>query len=321
MMIIEDRTLIHLKKRFVSDYNLPIQVLHEPYFTYYLQLYEDTHKTLSKWTSLLEMIKKDFNNNVQNWLNYYGEVRDRIITDIEKMPEYIDFSRVYDMNRYNIPNICGDYNIYNIDCKGHILLSIDLKKANFQALKYHDSKLVFDCNTYSEFIGLYSPYEYIKESKYTRQVIFGKLNASRQTKIEKYIMFEIYNNLDIIKVIESNGGKLISFKTDEIIFDVTEFNNTVLLTDLLNVKVNLPFDIRIEVFKLELMQFKTHTDSNINVWRKIFIDGHEELKSAPMTYYPQIYKAWKGIELDEKDLVFFHENQLAKFLNPITIDA
>ena len=79
------------------------------------------------------------------------------------------------------------------------------------------------------------------------------------------------------------------------------------------------FNVSIDIFKLEMLQFKTHTNSNINVWKKIFIDGGETLKSAPATYYPQIYKHWTKKTINEKDLIFFHENQLAKFLYPLEL--
>ena len=49
-------------------------------------------------------------------------------------------------------------------------MSIDLKKANFQALRYYNPDLVQNAKTYQEFIGLYDSSPLLAESKYTRQM-------------------------------------------------------------------------------------------------------------------------------------------------------
>lgn len=306
-----------IKKRFVNDYNLPIQVFEDSYFNYYLTLYETKHQTLSKWTRLIDMINNKFNGNDDEWLTYYSEVRDNIITSILNNPSYIKFSQEDDMNKYHFKNdLFKDVNIYTENFLNHTLLSIDLKKANFQALKFHNAEIVFNTNTYEELIEKFSDCEYIKESKYTRQVIFGKLNPRRQITIERYIMNLIYNsNCDLINYLKTNA-KLVSFKNDEMIFDVSDCNIND-ISKYTNITVINSFNVSIELFDLKLMQFKTHTGSIINVWRKVFNDGDEKVKSAPITYYPQIFKRCMGIPIDEKDLVFFHENQLAKFIYPL----
>lgn len=307
-----------IKKRFVNDYNLPIQVFDDNYFFYYLTLYDDKHQTLSKWNKLIDVINNKFNGNDDEWLTYYSKVRDNIITSILNSPAYIKFSQEDNMNKYHFKNdIFKDVNIYTENFLNHTLLSIDLKKANFQALKYHNSEIIFNTNTYEDLIGKFSDCEYIKESKYTRQVIFGKLNPRRQITIERYIMNLIYNSkCELMNYLKANA-KLVAFKNDEMIFDISncDIND---ISKYTNITIIDSFNVKIEIFVLELMQFKTHTESAINVWRKVFNDGNYELKSAPVTYYPQIFKRWMGIPIDERDLVFFHENQLAKFIYPLS---
>lgn len=317
-----NKGLINLRKRFVSDFNLPIQVLQDPFFDYYLDLYEEVHKTRTKWNELILMIINEYDGNYDLWLEYYAKVRDEIINTIEKMPEYIKFSQIDDMNQYklSLKDNYPDVNIYNENFNNHILISIDLKKANFQALKYHNSKIILDTDNYKDFIGKFTNSYYIKDSKYTRQVIFGKLNPRRQVTIEKYLISKIIDsNTDFIKKLK-NIGKIVSLKSDEIIFDVTNiesiFDAKKYESDIKN---DLGIDVKIELFELSLMQFKTHTDNNINIWKKSFYDGSEELKSVPITYYPQVYKTWKNMDIIDDDLVFYHENQLAKFIHPILL--
>ena len=184
-----------VKKRFVNDYNLPIQVFDDEYFFYYLDLYEDTHNTLTKWNNLVNMVNTKFNGNYDDWLTYYSKVRDNIINSILNNQAYIKFSQEDNMNHYQFRNdLFKDSNIYSENYLGNTLISIDLKKANFQALKYHNADIIFNTNTYDELIERFSDCAYIKESKYTRQVIFGKLNPRRQITIERYIMNLIYNS-------------------------------------------------------------------------------------------------------------------------------
>lgn len=309
-----------IKKRFVNDYNLPIQVFDDKYFFYYLDLYEKTHKALTKWNNLVDMINNKFDGNDDNWLSYYSEVRDNIITSILNNPAYIKFSQEDNMSQYQFKNDSfKDVNIYTENFLNHTLLSIDLKKANFQALKFHNSEIIFNANTYEELIEKFSDCEYIKESKYTRQVIFGKLNPRRQITIERYIMNLIYNsNCDLMNYLKDKA-ELVSFKNDEIIFDITNCD-LIDLNGYTNITKIENFDIKIELFILNRMRFKTHTGSDINIWKKVFDDGSEELKSAPITYYAQIYKKWMNIPIIDDDLVFFHENQLAKFIYPLSYE-
>jgi hypothetical protein len=66
-----------------------------------------------------------------------------------------------------------------------------MKKANFQALKYANSAIVYDCDTYEDFIGRFTDMPWAKKSKRTREIIFGKLNPNRTMKYENLIIGDI----------------------------------------------------------------------------------------------------------------------------------
>ncbi|MEG1222930.1 MAG: hypothetical protein RSD69_04560, partial [Bacilli bacterium] len=55
--------------------------------------------------------------------------------------------------------------------------------------------------------------------------------------------------------------------------------------------------------------FKTSIDLNGNV--------KEVFKSVPNLFFPQIFKHKFNMPLDEKDMLFFHEGRLARFMEPI----
>jgi hypothetical protein len=41
------------------------------------------------------------------------------------------------------------------------------------------------------------------------------------------------------------------------------------------------------------------------------------MKKVPSIYFAQAYKKYRGLEINENDLLFFYEGNLAKFLKPL----
>ena len=79
----------------------------------------------------------------------------------------------------------GDLNIYNNSNTGKKFISIDLKKANFQALRKFNPEIVMNCGHTTILLNISMVTNISKKSKYTRQVIFGKLNPRRTITFEK----------------------------------------------------------------------------------------------------------------------------------------
>ena len=185
-----------LAKRFISDYKLPIPLINEKYFFYHLGLYQEDYNSLEYYFELLDMIGKKYGGNCNKFLEDYYNVRDKIITTIVESEAFQKFNTM-DMNVFTIkdrPNITSD-DIYNNDNIGKFFISIDLKKANFQTLRNIDKDIVFGADTYEEFIGKFTDLDYIKESKYARQVIFGKCNPKRHITAEKYFIMQTYKKV------------------------------------------------------------------------------------------------------------------------------
>ena len=171
--------------RFTKDYNLPINIFNEEMFSYYRDLYKEFWPLDAEYRMNNEI--KLFNDNVDEWLAHYAKIRDNIIFGLENSEEYKEFNQS-DLSKYDIPNLgVGERSLYNEESEGGIFLSIDLKKANFQALKYVG---VLKDETYKDFIHRNNGTDYFADSKYLRQVIFGKLNPKRQIKVEKYLIYQ-----------------------------------------------------------------------------------------------------------------------------------
>ena len=181
---------LDLCKRFVSDNNLPIPILHDKEkFDYYLDLYENLYHSRSLWESLCNEIDTKYSGDINEFLNTYYIIRDKMITDILENEKYQEFLKV-DMSKFNVTEDLKKFpkgNVYNLDNIGKCFLSIDLKKGNFQAIKYFDKSIVKNKDTYEEYVGHYIDSKYLQGSKYTRQVVFGKCNASRQIAIESIL--------------------------------------------------------------------------------------------------------------------------------------
>lgn len=300
--------------RFVKDYNLPINIFNDEMFSYYRKLYKDFWPFEAE--CLMDKELAAFNGNVDAWLESYSQLRDTIINTLENSEEYIAFNN-RDMSEFDIPNICiGEHSLYNEETDGGLFLSIDLKKANFQALKYVG---VLKDNTYEDFIHRFGGSDYFANSKYLRQVIFGKLNPKRQVKVEKYLVYKIHSLINGTDSIE-----LYSINSDELVYKCTNLKD-LLTEDKLKfievlVKEKFNIDIRAEIVSIKRLKIVNCNGNKVDAFIRTNIYTKEEkIKKASALFFPQIYKLYKGEEINEKDLTFFVEDQLATFNKPLIL--
>ena len=311
-------------QRFVKDFNIPINIFNQEYFDYYRKTYDFFPN--NEYEKLVEEIKNKYNNNYEEWNTVSAEKRDNIISSILKNPNYIAFNE-FNMDEYSIPvkyESIPDYNIWTEQNHLKAFLSIDLKKANFQALKYHDENILFGCETYEELLDKFNMPEHFKKSKYLRQVIFGKLNPKRVTTIQRHMMCMIHDILmadEKSKSIINNNCKLVGIKTDELVYECNKYYWMSMTDDDLRyiekiIKDCLDFDIRVDVFQVIDMNIYNTRGAKVSA----FIKSHcfptfkeDELKCVSTIFYPQVYKIWKRKTITEMDRVFFCEGQLATF--------
>lgn len=309
-------SLNRLRKRFVKDYNLPINLFDEGIFAYYRHLYDFfPHET---YRALTEKVGAEFDGNVEKWLDYCAKVRDTAIFSIMESPEYKDFNSKI-LNNYAVYPPVGERSVYTEVTDGHKFISIDMCKANFQVLKYMG---VLKDETYADFITRNGGDEYIAGSKYLRQVIFGKLNPGRQMKIEKYLMHQIYSAID--PLLKEYGLQLFSFNNDEIIYynEFPDFDASTLCDDIIGMaKRSVGIDVSAEYVEISRLPIVSYNDNKIDAYERLNLTtGERKLKKASTTFFPQIYKLWKGLEIEENDLYFFFENQIAKFKYPLRME-
>lgn len=298
-----------LKERFCKDCNIPLKLFKEPYFTDRLQLYDSYYNTLDKWNIFVRELEKY--KCEQDYLEEYNRVKDAAIKDIKDSDGYKRFN-AEDMNEYTVKykDLLGK-DIYKPSNIGKLFISIDMKKANFSALKDYDRSIFRNADTWEEFIGRYTENEHIINSKYIRQVILGNCNPKRHITYEKYLMGQVIEILiDELGLFTSD---IVFFSNDEIIIDMEGYIDCIRNRQVIECKIkelfNTPF--RIELFYLRKI---TGTNGYYKEIVKNIIEREYEFKCLNNYTLPFVLRKFNGEEITENDKVFYHEGLLSKFI-------
>jgi hypothetical protein len=170
--------------------------------------------------------------------------------------------------------------------------------------------------------------EYFKKSKYTRQVIFGKLNPKRTIYFEKYLIGTIFSHPGnhLFRSLYDNA-QLITVKSDEIVFEIDtltmlpKFDKNFLnfLKD--DIKKNNGLDVSVEAFKLSRIVCENHNGNTVDGYVRTFYldDNRKDLKNVSSIFFPQIYAFANNLEINDMDLYFRAEDQTAMFLQPLKL--
>lgn len=318
------QSAMEFRKRFVNDYRLPITILESPYFEYFLNLYEPIYQSLSLYNKAIELINENYKGNYQLFLDNYYNIRENIIQTILNNDAYKAFINMDNntfMQKYTFKEQYPNKNICKEDLCGQLILSIDLSKANYQTLNFVDNNILLNTNSYEEFIGKFSNEYYIKESKYTRQVIFGKLNPKRTITVERFITHKIYQLLS--KSLLNEQYTLISLNNDELIFTceinddikhLKEIENKIiqLVLDNLNIQVKAVFA------RLTVHHFLLPNNTTLSSFIKHkLVENTETFIGTNAVFLPQIYNLLDKGQINDNDLFFNHEGIVAKFVEPI----
>lgn len=312
---------LDFRKRFVSDYNLPIQILISPYFEERLLISEELFKGKTKYDKIMKFLH-DNNMSFNDYLSSFYQKRDKIITDILENEEYKKFLTM-DMNQFRLSRQYPTSNLFIEPNAKRTLIHIDLKKANFQALKFISPDIVKNASTYEDFIDMYDSTSLMKESKYNRQVIFGKLNPKRQITVERFLLEKVYEII-IKNDFFANLCDLIHFGNDEIAFlvDDNKINENVnlLLDNCVKEVEKANLFVRINAYKLQPFKFISDNQTlTIFLLKNIFNHEDVKLKCCPIIYFPQVWKLISHEEINENDRTFIYEGRLATFKHNLTL--
>ena len=298
----------NLKNRFIRDFGLPIQLVKEPMFTYYVEQL-DEHFAVKNKLQLLEEAVTALGGEDKFFAESH-KIKDAIINAIQATDAY---KKLADnrLESYETKNSVEQQDIYHMGNVNRTFISVDLKHANFNVFKLYDASLVLNHNNYDELIGSLTTLEYFKSAKYLRQVIFGNLLPKKQQKLQKWVIDKC------ITVLHTDVGiqmaDFLSASSDEIVFAVDpkhidEFAGMVKTKLTENVETAQFSDwIKVQAFTL-----KSVGDKKFFV-KENCLDGTVEFKSVPAFYFMQIFKKYFNKPIEPYDMMFNFEGYVAEF--------
>lgn len=300
----------NIKNHFVKNFSLPLQVVTDTYFEYFINLYDQVFQTKQKLEFLIDCLLKR-NNNEETLIHDYYKLKDNIIEDIQNTEVYKLFiGESLDWvteNNNNIPKM----EMFTQQNVNKNFISIDLKNANFHSLLYFANKVkkshhIFkNEKTYSSYLKTFTRENYFLDSKHLRQVIFGNCNPKRQQTIQKHIMNQLLNLL--VTIIPKERFTTVS--SDEIVISKEHDDDKKKCLDIL--KGHLPDTwIRVSEFTLRQIENKPY-------YVKTYPSGDIEFKSVPAHYFAQVYKRYFEMPIMPVDKTFVFEKQLSVFVDPL----
>jgi hypothetical protein len=291
----------NIKKRFSKDFRLPINIFSEPYFSYFTELYNPVFKVNEKLDWLKQALSKQENN--EGFFALSAKIASDIKKDISATHAYQTFNSA-DMNKdFPLIEQIKQQNIYIVPNIGKNLISIDLEKANFNCLNLFGLHEELGVKNYQELMLKYTDEPYFLNSKMIRQVIFGDLNPSRQQRVQKYII----NNL--CSELKKAGCELSSASSDEIIVQGDKS-----ITEIKEILANV--DEKFRFFRVEQFIFDRIGEEHDFFAKTTINDKGEqklEFKNVPGHIFAQVYKKHFSLELNDYDMLFYHEGYLAQF--------
>ncbi len=289
------------KRQFIRDCKLPITITEEPYFSYFLDLYEEHYKSRTLYDLFLADIKQL--GGLEPFLEHAKKVRHNAIDFISERESYLRLKNGENMN-FNTGLFSQKCRLYNQSNIGKTFVSIDLVKANVQALNFYDKDILGNSDTYFDYISKFTDSEFFKQSKQIRQIIFGSLSPKRQQKIQKHIMCNI---LDKLISLGFDKDKIYSSSADELVFELKDLPQNIAFSE----KLFPDFKLHIETFVL------TGIREDIPVFFKCFLNKEGlEIKGGSNKYMPEVIRYLKGEPLQEYDLYFNDDGRVAKYLKP-----
>jgi hypothetical protein len=340
-----------LKEWFVKNMRMPISVFEDPYWDFYIDLYEKRFGSRTKWTNFYSRYKEMYKSQ-EEFLSDYYKRRELILSTVKEKTDSRGV-RIID-DQFNSGSLVSDKSnpispyydisfpwlsglpkkdIYNMANDHKRFLSLDLRKANFQAMNFYNPEL-FIGEMISPNLGIDDIYnkwldtfedkntligDCVRESKYLREVVFGNIGPSRAIRIEKWM---ISNVASICKDRLETAGleyRFAQLGSDEVVIEVGDIDSSIIGELEKDMRIVNKVDIKAEIFTVEGTDFVTESGSKVDAFIKKHVDGKIEYKKVNRHYYPQVYEELEGIEPDpyERDLLFNQEGELARFMHRI----
>lgn len=279
---------------------------------------ENNEKNVSFASKAIDKKMRDINNFVKDDL--------KLIATNNKIHKFLyDFVKenVEYFNKYH-PETNVVSNLFSRRFTGKSIISIDLKKANHQAL-FHLG--ILEDPDFDSYICTHTDDKYLKLNKSIRQVIYGNLNSKRIGSFQRIIM----NNLYYLLSKKDLVGDCYIVSDDELIVvsdsDVNSdnFKLTVSNVDSAINELSKVFNNKLVLNKLIYKLSHFETNKGDMFYKKYVTDSVNtdlfEIKGVNSKYYPQVFKLITNKEIEDKDLMFEDKDtqSICKFTEKLKI--
>ena len=306
-----------LSNVFLCDTGIPVKTVSPEIFTEQME----ESGNLEKWTSFVEMINGRFSGNCGEFLDYRHWFKDTLVNAINN-EHYKSFNEM-DMGRFaeRHPDFVNvQKSIWNHSNDGAACMSVDLRQANFQAMKYVDPRIVLNCDTWEELCRKFTDCEYLVESKHIRQFVFGSLNPGRHATVERHMMGLVHDTIlgnDIMKGLIGSGiVKLCAVSVDELVYK-TDANTASLIAKsgidrviCESVRNRNGFDVRVDVFTIEGCRLVSETSGRVacSFFKANGVGGGaSKFVCLPQTYAAIVNRLESGGTVRESDRHFVYD--------------
>lgn len=303
-------------KRFLSDIKLSVSPIpDEQYWTRVFQVFPGIEE---KYKLFISELGDDEKGTLDRW----DGIRNRIIQDFKDSPEYKALVSG-DMSKYAVSPLNGvaSKSIFELEANtlGGCYLSIDLKSANFQALREVG---VYNDLDWNSLLSKYTDSKHLQSSKYFRSVVYGNLNVGRIQTVEKFLINRIRQFLEDKELLPENY-KLISMMPDELIYEI-QYNDIDLEEDIRSIiEEELGLQTKVSQFQLQhyYLQSKNNPERKIKFFGKLDLDTKcEEICGLGAPYYMIGAVLKNNIEPKQEDYLFLNqEGYVCKILDEFEI--
>lgn len=290
---------LQIRENFKKDYKLSCPVLDDnDVFEKSLDIW-DLRK---EWTDYLEMSKR-----IPELDEYRRKLRNQILSHISHVQGFNELSPIKytsqykDLRNYLKPENC------NVP-----LVSIDLQKGNYQAMRYLNPKYVLDTNTYEELIRRFTKEESIIRSKFFRQMVFGQLKPEVQASVQRKMTEEM-----IQMVFKKKEFPIVHLSNDEVIL---RLNPDTQREDLNLIELALedaPYQHRITAFTLRHIS-NTYDESWYVRTRE---DNQTKIMGVHVKYLFQVYNYLNQQDNQPKDFWWRERGRLCALLTPEVFES
>lgn len=275
-------------KWFAKQAGLHIAVFEEPYFSYFLKLYNVNY--------LWEIFNKE-----KSWLeSNYHKCKDDYIAYVQ---HHTSYQKLLEFNQS--VNYSETSNLFMPQNNNKNFTSYDMVEANLNVLRAFDPALVHNCSTWKELSDkIFYGSKFLQECKYARQVIFGNLLPKRQRLVQKNVMSKLQAELNISKTPVMSTPDELVFEKDHKVISSVNF-------------LDYDFPIRTTFFDLD------YCDYYYCLNRFKFIDGMDdwcleyedlEIKCCEKSMFAQAFKEINNWPINDMDKTFEHNGRLVRYL-------